>query len=187
MCEYIADGFFIESKLLIHLLHFPKKQDSLSKLVTVLSSGIHRALVIPDETSHLELTVEDPSTPPLEIEALQGEPVIITQTDLVQYFFMNNESLGSILDTKASEIMSRARSKRMPSHQATRPTEPVTISIRNSALLGFKKMWAKKVSSLGVVDDEGCLVSVLTAEDLRGMTGSNLTLGKALISKLKVC
>ncbi|KAJ3050246.1 guanine nucleotide-binding protein subunit alpha [Rhizophlyctis rosea] len=112
------------------------------------------------------------------VEPLSGdtEPHIIAQIDLLRYLFSHNESLESTLNLSANDVMSKSLHKLRGTDIDTHtlpplpvPHQTLTIRMQDSAILGFKKMRENRLTSVGVVDRSGCLISALSAANLRGL------------------
>jgi hypothetical protein len=110
-----------------------------------MASGIHHVLVMPSG----------------------GDPRLISQSDLLSFFWSNNQSLGEILNLPVSDLM-YMKQRTLPvnlSHLI-----PVTMNIDQTARLGLKKMWTHGVREVAVVGQEGTIVASLAASDVRGLT-----------------
>ena len=94
---------------------------------------------------------------------------LVSQSDLLSFLWSHNQDLGDeILNLRVSALMDR-KSRMMPVNLAH--VSPVTITLTQTARLGFKKMWAHGVREVGVVSSErGALLGSLAASDIRDLT-----------------
>ena len=120
------------------------------------------------------------------VEPVSGtnEPHIIAQIDVLRYLFAHNESLESTLNLSANDVMNKSLHKLRGTNIDTHnlpplpiPHETLTIRMQDSAVLGFKKMRENHLTSVGVVDTSGCLISALSAANLRGLNRDRIREG----------
>ncbi|KAI9105279.1 hypothetical protein DFS34DRAFT_598790 [Phlyctochytrium arcticum] len=128
---------------------------TLLDLAKLMSKGKHRVLV----------TTSGCSTPNM-----------LTQTDLLRYLFSHNEQFDNLLSRPADQAMNVQLHSQSPTTTSSRGEDlnVATVSYTSSALAGFKHMKERGVRTLGVVDQDGALVAVLKASDLRGVTPARL-------------
>jgi len=122
--------------------------DTLDKLMRELSYFDHRALV----------AQKDDRT---------GQRIykLISQTDIVKYLMQHSDKIDpKVLKTKVQEmgLVNPLGSKLY------------TVNHHEKALDGFRKMFSHAVLALAVIDDQGKLISTLSASDLRGITAEQL-------------
>ncbi|KAJ3300628.1 hypothetical protein HK104_009285 [Borealophlyctis nickersoniae] len=134
-------------------LHTVRMGDPLAKLITMMAHGVHRVLVAAPDEAH--------------------DPRLISQIDLLRFLFNRNESFQDLLNISAQDVMNRALKQRVPEN-APAGARTLTITIHNTAIVGFKKMRAHNVTSVGIVDHEDHLISSLSAANLRGLNKERL-------------
>jgi predicted transcriptional regulator len=141
-----------------HHLHAVASTASLADVITVLAGKAHRVLVLPTSPD----------------SAVQ----ILTQSDVTKYMKANlvhvPELASYLSETTAKEFLAGIQRKMntamgAPLIHVSHDKNPLTITIHKTALVGFKKMFVHKVTAIGIVDDRGALVGVLSASDLRGL------------------
>lgn len=138
-----------------------------------MSQGVHRVLVLPNSSAKGNLTSNAFST------TAESPPWLISQVDLVRYLFAHNEHFDDLLNTEVEAVLQRLDRERSEARIVH------TMSAQSKAIAGFQGMKTQGVSSLGVVDQEGVLVAVLSAADLRGLTAARIHEGKGFLASYK--
>ncbi|KAI7864898.1 hypothetical protein BDF14DRAFT_1829996 [Spinellus fusiger] len=136
-----------------------RSTDSLQSLIRLLSShGAHRVLV---QTSH--------------------GPVFLSQMDVVRYLHINNHLLGAVLDTTVPTLVDQSRQKIQKGDKHI-----VSTTCRTTALSAFLSMSESSISALPVVDEDGCLLTEISPQDLRGLNKQRFdTLAKPVLMYIK--
>lgn len=80
---------------------------------------------------------------------------ILSQTDVIRFLYTEMENFLSIFDCTVEEMKLGNYS-------------PITINQDEVTIKALKLLHSKKISALGVVDDNGILVGNLSASDLKG-------------------
>ncbi|CAG8838348.1 25876_t:CDS:2 [Gigaspora margarita] len=159
-------------------------EDSLAYLLDLFTRRqIHRVLVT-DKT-----TMEDPDVGEV-INEEETQPCFISQTDVVRFLFQNNHRLGKILDTMASDVINKAIkvSETLTFERQNLLRQPSSVTIHDQALAAFRKIHQDEVSAVAVVNDDGSIVSEVSAADLRGLNRERLSdLKKPVIMFLVSC
>lgn len=105
---------------------------------------------------------------------------IISQTDILYYFFLNQKSIPqNILNLKAEDIMQLA----MPVMLRTLPMvvdsdikkEPLIAPCDTPTLIALRVMKIYQVSCIGIIDPDGALVGNLSSNDFRGFDFGDLS------------
>jgi len=157
-----------------HHLHTIASNANLADVITVLATKAHRVLVLP-------------TSPDSVVN-------ILTQSDVVRYLKVNLSRVPELerylLETTARDFTTHVQRKMntamgAPLIHVSHDKNPLTITIHKTALVGFKKMFVHMVSAIGIVDDNGVLVGVLSSSDLRGLKRRQLgTLNKPVMTFL---
>ncbi|CAG8477296.1 11456_t:CDS:2 [Racocetra fulgida] len=159
-------------------------EDSLADLLDLFTRRqIHRVLVA-DKTSIEDTDVEQ------TINEDISQPCFISQTDVVRFLFQNNHRLGKILDTMAADVVGKAIrvNESLPFERRNLLRQPSSVTIHDQALTAFRKIHQDEVSAVAVVNDDGTLVSEVSAADLRGLNRERLSdLKKPVIMFLVSC
>ncbi|CAG8603043.1 20417_t:CDS:2 [Cetraspora pellucida] len=159
-------------------------EDSLADLLDLFTHRqIHRVLVA-DKSS-----VEDPDVGEV-INEDEVQPCFISQTDVVRFLFQNNHRLGKVLDTMAADVVGKAIrvNENLPFERRNLLKQPSSVTIHDQALTAFRKIHQDEVSAVAVVNDDGTIVSEVSAADLRGLNRERLSdLKKPVIMFLVSC
>jgi len=101
---------------------------------------------------------------------------LITQSQLVRFFFKNAEKFQSIMNKKVSEIVSGKESRKV-----------LTVFGTDFVLEAFQKMRENHIGGLPIVDENFVLIGQINASDIRRAQVSDLTeMRDDLYSQLKV-
>jgi len=109
----------------------------------------------------------------------KGEYEIVSQYDLVVYLFNHMEKIDDeLLDQQAQDISGLVIKKHLSKVEGRVPPDYfkdiklpdiVTISYKQTALEGFLLMLKHKIECVGIIDDDGLVISVLTSGNVRGL------------------
>eukprot|EP00013_Stygamoeba_regulata_P028216 CAMPEP_0177652176 /NCGR_PEP_ID=MMETSP0447-20121125/12969_1 /TAXON_ID=0 /ORGANISM="Stygamoeba regulata, Strain BSH-02190019" /LENGTH=304 /DNA_ID=CAMNT_0019155361 /DNA_START=64 /DNA_END=978 /DNA_ORIENTATION=- len=86
---------------------------------------------------------------------------VLSQTDVVRFLLRNASCLGGLLKTRVDEL-------------GLVSGNVETITTKDIAIEGFRKMVRSQVLGLAIVDDEGRIVGSLSSSDVRGLTPAKL-------------
>jgi CBS-domain-containing membrane protein len=136
------------------LLTFEPTQNLLT-VISYLFKGIHRALV-EQRDDHTGLSSFK----------------LLSQTDIINFLAanMDNKLLRPTLSKHLDEL-----GLCNPLGKGTQEQDLATISVKDTALEGFRLMYQRDVQALPVVDDKEAIVTTLSTSDTKGIDAQNIT------------